>query len=72
MLESIKAKMYSAERKMTEWVAISENPDKLAEKNKTLQEAKVLIAYFEGEFNALWDVMRIMNDEEELYECNCS
>jgi hypothetical protein len=59
--DNINRLLKEAQVNIDKWKIISESPDKLEELDKTKENAISLFSYFEGRFDALFDIKRCLS-----------
>lgn len=55
----IKAMIYEAETKKNQWAKKAGDPEALVAAKKTREEALALASYFEGKYDALLEVIKV-------------
>ncbi len=60
----IKAMIYEAETKKNQWAKKADDADALAVAKKTREEALALASYFEGKYDALLEVIKVCDCQD--------
>lgn len=60
----IKAMIYEAETKKNQWAKKVDDAEALAASKKTREEALALVSYFEGKYDALLEVIKVCDCQD--------
>jgi len=63
MMKTLKSLRDEAERKMVLWNRIADDKEALQDRNKTREDALMLVNYFEGKFDAYCDAIGMVSDD---------